>query len=89
MGVAMKSIEFPQGLPHYCAADLTLTCTANVDGRPASYAVTAEALEVLLQLQYHRTEAESMIRDALAGNGKFKSSEKLIAHIFASSQVEA
>lgn len=49
--------------------------------------VTAEALEVLLQLQYHRTEAENMIREALAGNGKFKSSEKLIAHIFASSQV--
>ncbi len=50
--------------------------------------VTAEALDVLLQLQYHRTEAETMISQALAGNGKFKSSEELIAHIFATSQVE-
>jgi hypothetical protein len=56
MGVAMKSIEFPQGLPHYCAADLTLTCTANVDGRPASYAVTAEALEDHFGARSYRQE---------------------------------
>ena len=41
----MKSIEFPAGTPRYCAADLTLTCTASVDGTYACYAVTAEALE--------------------------------------------
>ena len=29
-----------------------------------------------------------MIREALAGNGKFKSSEELISRIFASSQIE-
>ena len=59
---------------------------APVDGKQAD--VTAEALEVLLQLQYHRTEAENMIRQALAANGNFKSSEELIAKIFATSQVE-
>lgn len=59
---------------------------APVDGKEAD--VTAEALDVLLQLQYHRTEAENMIRQALAANGNFKSSEELIAKIFATSRVE-
>lgn len=59
---------------------------APADGKQAD--VTDEALAVLLQLQYHRTEAENMIRQALAANGNFKSSEELIAKIFATSQVE-
>ncbi|MFQ5608544.1 MAG: Holliday junction branch migration protein RuvA [Candidatus Zixiibacteriota bacterium] len=51
--------------------------------------VAEEALEVLLQLQYNKAEAESMIREALADNPRIKSSEELIAHVFAASQVEA
>ncbi|AMP37336.1 MULTISPECIES: DUF1488 domain-containing protein [Ralstonia solanacearum species complex] len=70
----MKSIEFSSGQPHYSAADLTLTCMANVDGSPACYAVTAEALEdhfgarsyrqedLLLALETHRDAIEDMAR---------------------------
>lgn len=62
------------GRPHYSATDLTLTCIANVDGSPACYAVTAEALEdhfgarsyrqedLLLALETHRDAIEEMAR---------------------------
>lgn len=70
----MKSIEFPPGRPQYSATNLTLTCVANVDGSPACYAVTAEALEdhfgarsylqedLLLALETHRDAIEDMAR---------------------------
>jgi Holliday junction DNA helicase RuvA len=41
-----------------------------------------EAMEVLLQLQYRRPEAEKMIEGALAANPKIDSAEKLISTIF-------
>jgi Holliday junction DNA helicase RuvA len=41
-----------------------------------------EALEVLLQLQYPRSDAEKMIDSALSGNGKIKTAEELIQVIF-------
>lgn len=50
-----------------------------------------EALEVLLQLQYPRADAEKMIDAALDGNRKIKTSEELIQVIFKTvlgSQVE-
>jgi hypothetical protein len=41
----MPDISFPRSVPSYCAASLTLTCPATVDGKPTLYSVTAEALE--------------------------------------------
>ena len=41
-----------------------------------------EALEVLLQLQYPRSDAEKMIDSALSGNGTIKTAEELIQVIF-------
>jgi Holliday junction DNA helicase RuvA len=41
-----------------------------------------EAMEVLLQLQYKRPEAEKMIENALAANPKIDTAEKLISTIF-------
>lgn len=70
----MESIEFHTSPPRYCAADLTLTCTASVDGIPACYAVTAEVLEehfgarswrqedLLQAMESHRGTIEDMAR---------------------------
>jgi Holliday junction DNA helicase RuvA len=44
--------------------------------------IREEALSVLLQLQYNKSEAEMMIQKALARNKKIKDSEALIAEIF-------
>lgn len=41
----MAEITFPRSLPTYCAASLTLSCPATVDGEPSLYSVTAEALK--------------------------------------------
>ncbi|WP_354682792.1 DUF1488 domain-containing protein [Cupriavidus necator] len=41
----MPDITFPRSLPTYCAASLTLSCPATVNGSPTQYSVTAEALE--------------------------------------------
>ncbi|TXI78673.1 MULTISPECIES: DUF1488 family protein [unclassified Cupriavidus] len=41
----MKQIEFPDGVPSYCPAGPSLQCEARVDGAPACYDITAEALE--------------------------------------------
>jgi Holliday junction DNA helicase RuvA len=41
-----------------------------------------EAIEVLLQLQYKRTEAEKMIENALGADRKIDTAEKLISAIF-------
>ncbi|MBB1631091.1 DUF1488 domain-containing protein [Cupriavidus sp. UME77] len=38
-------IVFAKTIPSYRPADLCLECAASVDGIPASYAITAEALE--------------------------------------------
>jgi len=46
--------------------------------------ISEEALAVLLQLQYNRSEAAEMISMALAESPTVKSSEDLIARIFAS-----
>jgi Holliday junction DNA helicase RuvA len=42
----------------------------------------AEAIEVLLQLQYRRPEAERMAKEALAGNGGVASAEDLLTVIY-------
>jgi len=42
----------------------------------------AEAIEVLLQLQYRRAEAERMAREAMAHNGKIESAEQLLTEIY-------
>jgi holliday junction DNA helicase RuvA len=41
-----------------------------------------EAIDVLLQLQYRRGEAERMAREAMAANGAIKSAEDLLAEIY-------
>lgn len=46
----------------------------------------SEAMEVLLQLQYSRSEAEMMIRKALKTNPRIDSVEQLIAIIFRTAQ---
>jgi Holliday junction DNA helicase RuvA len=42
----------------------------------------AEAIDVLLQLQYRRPEAERMANEALAGNGNATSAEELLTEIY-------
>jgi holliday junction DNA helicase RuvA len=42
----------------------------------------AEAIEVLLQLQYRRVEADRMAREALANNGKITTAEDLLTEIY-------
>ncbi|MGO4415987.1 DUF1488 domain-containing protein [Cupriavidus sp. KB_39] len=41
----MAQISFPTSVPSYCAASLTLSCPATVNGNSSQYSVTAEALE--------------------------------------------
>jgi len=48
--------------------------------------IQVEALEVLLQLQYSRPEAEAMIEEALQAKPKVKSAEDLITMVFRSEQ---
>jgi Holliday junction DNA helicase RuvA len=48
--------------------------------------VSAEALEVLLQLQYKRTEAEEMIAAAIKANPQITQAEELIRVIFRNGQ---
>ena len=56
-----------------------------VSERPAT-PFASEAIEVLLQLQYSRSEAEAMIRKALKANPRIDSVEQLIAVIFKNEQ---
>jgi Holliday junction DNA helicase RuvA len=42
----------------------------------------AEAVEVLLQLQYRRPEAERMAKEAFSGNGSVTSAEELLNEIY-------
>ncbi|MGE5588706.1 MAG: Holliday junction branch migration protein RuvA [Clostridia bacterium] len=51
--------------------------------------VTAEALEVLLQLGYKRQEAEEMIRHTMAKRSDIRSAEAVIQEIYRSAQREA
>ncbi|PKK82855.1 MAG: hypothetical protein CVT49_11740 [candidate division Zixibacteria bacterium HGW-Zixibacteria-1] len=44
--------------------------------------IFAEAVEVLMQLQYHRADAERMVEKAIAANPKIDATEKLISIIF-------
>ncbi|MGO4306110.1 MULTISPECIES: DUF1488 domain-containing protein [unclassified Cupriavidus] len=41
----MTEVSFPTSVPTYCAASLTLSCPATVNGSQSQYSVTAEALE--------------------------------------------
>jgi hypothetical protein len=41
-----------------------------------------EALAVLLQLEYKRSEAEAMIRETLEGSPKLDGAEALLAEIY-------
>ncbi|MBC5806261.1 MAG: hypothetical protein DLM53_12635 [Candidatus Eremiobacter antarcticus] len=49
----------------------------------------AEAIDVLLQLQYRRAEAERMAREALANNGKVSTAEELLTEIYRRQQPTA
>lgn len=42
----------------------------------------AEAIEILLQLQYRRPEAERMASEAMSANGKIASAEELLTEIY-------
>lgn len=55
----MSDIAFPVSVPTYCAADLTLTCPAMVDGDIGQYSITAEALKEHFGARSHR-EADLM-----------------------------
>ncbi|AOY95032.1 hypothetical protein BKK79_24715 [Cupriavidus sp. USMAA2-4] len=69
-----KQIAFPDATPDYCAAGPCLDCAATVDGHPATYSVTAEALEdhfgarslraddLLCAFQHHRQEIQDVAR---------------------------
>ncbi len=46
-----------------------------------------EAIEVLLQLQYRRHEAEEMVREAIRNNSRIRDAEELISVIFRSQQL--
>jgi len=48
---------------------------------PAADAAT-EALEVLLQLQYRRNEAQQMIKNALSRNGNLKTVEEILNEVY-------
>ncbi len=48
---------------------------------PAADAAT-EALEVLLQLQYRRNEAQQMIKNALSRNGDLKTVEEILNEVY-------
>ena len=48
----------------------------------------AEAIDVLLQLQYKRGEAERMAKEALAANGSVSSAEGLLAEIYRRARVQ-
>lgn len=50
--------------------------------RPQPPDFAREAVDVLLQLQYRRSEAERMVKEALDGNGAVKSAEELLAEIY-------
>jgi hypothetical protein len=41
----MPHVSFPSSVPSYCAASLTLSCPATVNGTSSRYSITAEALE--------------------------------------------
>lgn len=50
---------------------------------------SAEALEILLQLQYKRSEAQALLERAISTGKRFKSSEELIHQIFRQSTMGA
>ena len=41
----MPEVILPSSIPTYCAASLTLSCPATVNGADSRYSITAEALE--------------------------------------------
>jgi len=48
---------------------------------PGSDAAT-EALEILLQLQYRRSEAQAMIQSALSRNGRLSCAEEILNEVY-------
>jgi Holliday junction resolvasome RuvABC DNA-binding subunit len=44
--------------------------------------VKSEALDILLQLQYKKAEAEKMIKKALTRNPELKTSEELLNEVY-------
>lgn len=50
--------------------------------KPATPDFVSEAVDVLLQLQYRRPEAERMVREAMANNGKVTTAEELLNEIY-------
>lgn len=70
-----KRIIFTGCDPAYCGAEPSLACVAEVDGKPARYEVTAEALEdhfgarscrwedLLAAFEAHRPQIEAVARE--------------------------
>jgi hypothetical protein len=52
----MGTIEFSCERPAYCAATPRLQCAVTIDGGPATYAITAEALEDHFGARSYRSE---------------------------------
>lgn len=52
----MSLIEFPCAAPAYCATGPILHCQARIDGAPACYGITAEALEDHFGARSYRSE---------------------------------
>ncbi len=65
-----------------------------IQGEPAKKSVSApdfvsDAIDVLLQLQYKRPEAERMAREAAGANGKITTAEELLSEIYRRQQKPA
>lgn len=72
---APREFAFAANVPQYCAAGPSLVCAATVDGLPATYEITAEALEdhfaarcclrddLVAAYERHRDEIERVARD--------------------------
>jgi len=77
----MSQITFPDARPAYCAAGPSLQCSAQVGDHPATYEVTAEALEshfgarsylyedLLSAYDHHRPAIEGVARDVFEMTG--------------------
>ncbi|CAN7358557.1 DUF1488 domain-containing protein [Cupriavidus necator] len=52
----MHKIDFAGEIPDYCSTGPSLRCAAKVDGSPATYEITAEALEDHFGARSYRSE---------------------------------
>lgn len=77
----ISKITFSECTPGYCGARPSLQCLASIDGVPARYEITAEALEdhfgarscryddLLAAFQAHRGQIEAVAREVFEMTG--------------------